>query len=164
MSPKMKEWLLFFWAILVGALCGFMFGIRAAHGDSAVLSFGPTLNGNTNPKMAGIGYEHTWANASLLAECRGIFSSPINGACGLTLSARVETSSGMFIRVGAGPAYYFRVDDRVSSNWNANLQGAVGLTQGGWAIGVLWVHYSNAGLVPPNLGRDFIGPVVEIGL
>ncbi len=134
------------------------------HFSHVVLSFGPTLNGNTNPKMAGIGYEHVWHEASLLAECRGIFSAEINGACAVVLSARVETLSGLFIRVGVGPAWYFRIDDRVSSHLNANLQGVVGLTSNGWAVGAGYWHYSNAGLVPPNLGRDYIGPVVEIGL
>ncbi len=134
----------------------------ADHVSHLVLSFGPTLNGNTNPKMASVGLESVWNESSLLAECRGIFSEELNGACEIVFSARVETLSGLFVRVGAGPAYYFRTDDRVSSNWNASLQAVVGLTQRGYDIGVGYFHYSNAGLKPPNLGRDFIGPVVEI--
>jgi hypothetical protein len=132
--------------------------------DSVVITLGPTLNGNTNPKMAGLGYEYTWGQGSLLPECRAIFSDPVNGACELVLSARVETHSGLFMRLGAGPAWYFREDDRVSSHFNFNLQGALGLTQNGWALGVVLIHYSNAGLVPPNLGRDYIGALVEIGI
>lgn len=137
-----------------------------ANADShLVLSFGPTLNGNTNPKMAGLGYELSLGReSSLLAECRGIFSDPINGACALVISARVETSSGLFVRVGAGPAWVFHTDDRVSSNFNFNLQGVVGVVAGGMIIGGGYFHYSNAGLTPPNPGRDFIGPVVEIPL
>jgi hypothetical protein len=133
--------------------------------DHLVLSFGPTLNGNTNPKMAGVGYELSWSEASLLAECRGIFSDPINGACSLVLSARVETVSGLFMRVGAGPGWVFHTDDRVSSKFNFNLQGVVGVVSSqDLVIGAGYWHYSNAGITPPNLGRDFIGPVVEIGL
>lgn len=156
------------WQLLVIFTLGVVLMVCAwpkkAKADQLVLSFGPTLNGNTNPKMAGVGYELFGKYNSLLIECRGIFASELNGACGLTLSARVATPSGMFVRVGAGPSWYFRKDDRVSSNLNANIQGAVGLFQDGWAIGLLYVHYSNAGTVPPNLGRDFIGPVVEFPL
>lgn len=143
----------------------------ASAADHLVLSFGPTLNGNTNPKMAGVGYELSWSEASLLAECRGIFSDPINGACSLVVSARVETASGLFVRVGAGPGWVFRTDDRVSSNFNFNLQGVVGVVSSqSLIIGAGYWHYSNAGLPVtgdspnPNLGRDFIGPVVEIAL
>lgn len=130
--------------------------------EHLVLSFGPTLNGNTNPKFAALGFEKIWDDLSLLTECRGIFSDPINGACSLVASARVETVSGLFMRVGAGPAWVFRKDDRVSSNFNFNIQGAIGITNQDVDIGLCYSHFSNAGLVPPNLGRDFIGPVIEI--
>lgn len=137
--------------------------------NDLVLSFGPTLNGNTNPKMAGIGYEYiTGDETSLMAECRGIFQSDFNGACALIISARVETPSGLFMRIGAGPAWVFRTDDRVSSNFNFNLQAVMGLAMHGWYLGAGYWHYSNAGLKladpNPNLGRDFIGPVVAINL
>lgn len=135
-----------------------------AWSDHVVLSFGPTLNGNTNPKMAGLGYEHTFGAGSLLPECRAIFSSEMNGACELVLSARVETPSGLFMRLGAGPAWVIRQDDRVSSHFNFNLQGALGLTHNGWDLGVGLTHYSNAGLWPPNEGRDFLGALIGVGL
>ena len=115
--------------------------------------------------MAGLGYERTLGESSLLAECRGIFSSPLNGACSLVFSARVETLSGLFVRVGAGPAWVFRTDDRVRSHFNFNLQGVVGLASvGGMDIGAGLFHYSNAGLWGDNLGRDFLGAVIEIGI
>lgn len=138
--------------------------LKCVHADHLVFSFGPTLNGNTNPKMAGVGYERVWNESSLLAECRGIFSSDLNGACALVFSARVETLSGLFMRLGAGPAWYFRRDDRVSSNFNFNLQGAIGLTHNGWDVGAGYFHYSNAGIWGPNLGRDFLGALIEVGL
>jgi hypothetical protein len=133
--------------------------------DHLVLSFGPTLNGNTNPKHASVGYEFPLSSAGeavLMPECRGIFSEGFNGACELVLSARVETQSGLFMRLGAGPAWYFREDDRVSSHFNFNLQGAIGLTASGLDLGIAYIHYSNAGLWGPNLGRDFLGVVIEL--
>src|SRR4051812_10557012 len=107
--------------IMIGA-CIFLFVVtlplHCAHADGLVISFGPTLNGNTNPKHASLGYEYTFGEGSLLPECRGIFSESINGACELVLSERVQTRSGLFMRLGAGPAWYFREDDRVSSHFN----------------------------------------------
>lgn len=141
----------------------------AAHADNLVLGFGPTLNGNTNPKAASLGYEYTFGEASLLSECRGIFSERLNGACEVVLSARVETTSDLFMRLGVGPAWYFYTDDRVSSNFNFNLQGCIGLTQDAVILGACWVHYSNAGIAfngapNPNLGRDFLSIMISIRL
>ena len=159
-------------AIFMACACLFLFivllPIQCVRADSLVISGGPTLNGNTNPKMAGIGYEYTFGEGSLVGECRGIFSEKINGACGLVLAARVETLSGLFMRLGAGPAWYFRTDDRVSSNFNFELMGCVGVVSNGVILGVCYIHYSNAGLPivdpNPNLGRDFIGALVQIPL
>lgn len=152
-------------------ICGFIFAwvvllmvAVTARADGIAISFGPTLNGNTNPKTAGLAYEYTFGEASLLGGCRGIFSEKLNGACSLVLSARVETASGLFMRLGAGPAWYFREDDRVSSNFNFNLLGCVGLTQSGVVLGACYAHYSNAGLWGPNLGRDFLEALIQIPL
>ncbi len=154
----MKIKVLIFAAVFLAFLLG---GIRHARAsDHLVVSFGPTLNGNTNPKTAGLGYEYGFGEASLLAECRGIFSEQLNGACGVVFSAAVETLSGLFVRVGAGPAWVFRTDDRVSSNFNFDLQAMVGATSGKNRLGACYIHYSNAGLPladpNPNLGRDFL--------
>jgi hypothetical protein len=165
------EWKQVFKGATIGLAMGMLWLLFATicKADDLVLSFGPTLNGNTNPKMAGIGYEFILGDeVSLMPECRGIFNSPLNGACALVLSARVETASGLFMRLGAGPAWVFRTDDRVSSNFNFNLQGVIGIAAKGWYLGAGYWHYSNAGLPiaypNPNLGRDFFGPVVAIHL
>lgn len=39
-----------------------------------------------------------------------------------------------------------------------------GPSQDGWDIGAKFQHLSNAGIVQPNLGRDFILACIEIGL
>ena len=127
--------------------------------DSILLNFGPTLNGNTNPKTAGIGYEIRFNESSVIGQCRGIFSEQLNGACSALYSASIITPGGVLLRIGAGPAWVFRTDDRVSSHFNFNLEAMLGFTAGKSAIGACLVHYSNAGLPladpNPNLGRDF---------
>lgn len=148
--------------VLFGIFLAFLLlGVRhASASDHLVVNFGPTLNGNTNPKTAGLGYEYGVDELSILAECRGIFSEKINGACGLVFSAAVETPSGLFISLGAGPAWVFHTDERVSSNFNFELRGMVGFTAGKSRLGGCYTHYSNAGLPladpNPNLGRDFL--------
>lgn len=135
-----------------------------AYADHIDLSFGPSLNGGTNPKFAALGYEKVFDPGSLLLECGAMFAGPPIGMCSLVLSARVETPTGLFVRMGVGPALVTRTDDRLSSIGEFNIQGAIGFSQGGWDIGLGYRHYSNAGLVPPNFGRDFWGGLIEIGL
>lgn len=135
-----------------------------AHADHLSISFGPSLNGGTNPKFAALGYEKVFDPGSLLFECGGMFEAPIIGVCSAVLSARVQTQGGMFVRMGVGPAFITHTDDRLSSIFEFNIQSAIGFTQEGWDIGIGYRHYSNAGLFPPNYGRDFFGGLIEIGL
>jgi hypothetical protein len=129
------------------------------------VAFGPSLNsGDTNPKAGQLGVEFHFNTSSLAVACAGIFESPLNGECDVIFSARITTKDGMFIRLGAGPAYFFRTDDRVSSNWNATIEAAIGFTQDGWSAGVKEKHGSNAGFVPPNFGRDWLLAFIEFGL
>ncbi len=154
----MKQFL-FVFALLYFVSCT----ARVAHADELVLGLGPSLNGSPHPAHASLGYERVVTlNFSILAEATGIFDVPFNGAGALLFNARVETGSGLFVRVGAGPMYVARTDDRISSNLNANLQAVVGVVANGFYIGGRWWHGSNAGFVPPNLGRDYIGAVVGI--
>ena len=152
----MIRWLKSLWPILLIP--------AASHGNQLAISFGPSLDGGTNPKYAALGYEFLGAMSSLLGECGGMFESQTNEVCMIVLSARVQTPAGLFTRVGVGPAVVFHTDDRLSSVGEFSLQGMVGLAQGGWDIGAKFQHFSNAGIVPPNLGRDFILACVEIGL
>jgi hypothetical protein len=138
---------------------------KVAHADEIVLGLGPSMNGSPHPAHASVGYERlVTLNFSILAEATGIFDAPFNGAGAIVFNARVETESGLFIRVGAGPMYVARTDDRISSNVNANLQAVVGVISKGFYIGGRWWHGSNAGFVPPNLGRDYIGACVGISI
>ena len=148
----------------VGILLFALLSGRLAWSDHLDLNFGPSLNGATNPKFAALGYEKVFDPGSLLLDCGGMFESPIVGMCSLVLSARVQSASGVFVRLGAGPGVITRTDDRLSSPFEFNLQGALGFTQDGWDVGLGYRHYSNAGLVPPNFGRDFWGALIEIGI
>ena len=137
---------------------------HSAHGNHIAISFGPSLNGGVNPKYASIGYELGWGQLTFLSECGAWFSEKRGYACAEVVSIRVETLTGLFMRIGAGPAWVSQVDDRLSSRFNFSLQSAVGLTHNGWSTGLKYQHYSNAGIVPPNLGRDFILALIEIGI
>jgi hypothetical protein len=133
------------------------------HADHVVLAFGPSLNGGTNPKMAQLGYEFLFDHSSLLTSCAAMFESETNGWCSAVVSARVQTSGGMFTRVGVGPAAIFHTDDRLGTIPEFNIQYALGFEQDGWDIGIIGNHLSNASLWQGvNQGRDFAALLVEI--
>lgn len=139
-----------------------LFSVPAFAVDHITVAFGPSINGTTNPKMGAIGYEKVLGNLSLKLHCGAIFSEKWNPWCALPISARVETASGLFMRTGVGPAFFKMTDERLSSRWQFNISTAVGLVQDGFAVGLEHDHFSNAGLVPPNLGSDHIMLIAEI--
>lgn len=130
--------------------------------DHLTLAFGPSINGSVNPKMGAIGYEKVLGNLSLKAHCGAMFTEKWNPWCAAVVSARVETTSGLFMRTGVGPAYFGHTDDRHSSRGQFNISTAIGLVQNGFAVGLEHDHFSNAGLVQPNLGSDHVCLVAEI--
>ncbi len=131
--------------------------------DHLTIAFGPSVNGNTNPKMGALGYEKVLGNLSLRAHTGFIFSDPWNHFVAGVVSLRVETAAGAYMRTGLGPAWFHHVDDRLSSRWEFNISTAIGLVDvGGAAVGLQHDHFSNAGLVPPNLGSDHVSLVVEV--
>ncbi len=138
------------------------FTCLSAKADHITLGFGPSINGDVNPKMGSIGYEKIWGNISIKPRCGAIFSSPWNGWCSVVVSTRVETVSGFFMRTGLGPAYFQRTSDRLSSRGQINMVTAIGMVQAGYAVGLEHNHFSNAGIVPPNPGSDSVCLVAEI--
>ncbi len=123
--------------------------------DIGYLSFGPSLDGTTNPKELALGFEKTWGELGLLTHCGLLFESGTNGYCAVPIGIHIETLSGVFVRAGVGPAYVFKISDpRISSHWNANIDFMMGFYQA-WAFFFFeGGHISNAGVVPPNLGDD----------
>lgn len=147
--------------VIAGAL-GFLTSKAFADADHITVAFGPSVNGNTNPKMGAVGYEKVLGNLSLKAHGGAVFSAPWNAFIAAVVSARVETPSGLFMRTGVGPAWFAHTDERLSSRGEFNISTAVGLVQDGFAVGLEHDHFSNAGLVPPNLGSDHVCLVAEI--
>jgi hypothetical protein len=122
--------------------------------DQLVIGFGPSLNGGTNPKALFLGDAHTWGEFSLISRCALLFEGETNGWCSVVAAVHIETPSGILVSMGVGPAWVIHTDDRISSNLNANIHAMVGAIQSGYAGGACYDHISNAGAVPPNLGRD----------
>lgn len=141
--------------------------IEARAGDYLTLGFGPSVDGETNPKMAALGYEKTWGEFSLYPHCGAMFEAQINGWCAIVPGVHVETTSGIFTRVGVGPSLFQHTDDRLSSNFEFNISFALGFIQGPVIVGIEGDHFSNAGLPivnpNPNLGSDHILLLIEIG-
>lgn len=142
----------------------FLLFAASAHADHIDISFGPSMNGNTNPKLVTLGYEKVFDPGSALVSCGAMFEDSTNFECSGILSARVQTTGGMFSRIGFGPSFITHTDDRLSSIFEFNIQYALGFEQGNWDIGVIGNHFSNAGIWPPNYGRDFLGLLIEVGI
>ena len=70
---------------------------------------------------------------------------------------RVQMTWGLFFEAAVGPGYVHALDARSSSHVNIFHDLGVGWLQNGYGLGLGFKHISNAGIVPPNLGRDFLG-------
>jgi hypothetical protein len=68
---------------------------------------------------------------------------------------RVAMPWGLFVEAYVGPGWVAITDDRNSSHVNIFHDVGIGWLQHGWGLGLGFKHISNAGVVPPNLGRDF---------
>jgi hypothetical protein len=161
----MRKEVRLFWGIFAVLSC--LGACSLARADDHInIALGPSLNGSTNPKFGSLGYEKTFGHGSLIAQCTAIFTAPIpTGACSLVLSARVQTPDGWFTRVGVGPGFVTRTDDRLSSIPEINIRYAFGIDEGGWEVGLEGAHWSNASIWGgPNLGRDFAGFFLGIHL
>lgn len=77
----------------------------------------------------------------------------INADVGLS----VISKSGIYAKIFFGPALITQPDDRLSSilEFNHDLEAGF-VDKRGVSLGVNYKHMSNAGLFPPNLGRDML--------
>ncbi len=76
---------------------------------------------------------------------------------GLSLGFQAATTDGLFARYSLGPSYVANTDYRLSSNFEFNHDFELGIRdKSGLEISIGLKHMSNAGLVPPNNGRDFV--------
>lgn len=135
-----------------------------ANAGTLHLSFGPSLNGTTNPKSASVGIAQKVAHLEILAQCSVIFDNPYFAACSLVPSVKVVTTTGFFVRIGTGPAYVTHTNDHVSTPFEVNIRYALGVENDGWEAGAEGSHYSNAGIKGANLGMDHAGFYLGIHL
>lgn len=79
----------------------------------------------------------------------------IIGFAGASLGVRTK-SPGIYASFFIGPAYVSQTDSRLASNFEFNNDLEIGVRDSrGLSIGVNYKHFSNAGLTPNNIGRDF---------
>ena len=140
--------------LVIGALI--IFWGHNAHADSVNIGFGPSMDGDTNPKYGSIEVEKDWGDFALVGNLTGIFAGPAFAVVSIIPSIKVVTPSGLFLRGGVGPAYTTQVNDRLSSPAQINIEMAGGLWNPMGEVGVKGDHWSNGSIVGggPNLGAD----------
>lgn len=139
-----------------------------SHADSLAMSFGPSLDGTIGEiKALQLGYEFQGQGGSfsLLLEGGGwnYDGEPIFFG-GVNAGVHVVTLDGISMRVGVGPSYASGTDDRISSQFNFHIQAKIGLQVTNFSTGLQFDHFSNAGLWPPNLGRDLLSVYIGFPL
>ena len=82
------------------------------------------------------------------------------GAVGVGI--RYKHKTGLYIKGTAGPALLSEEDEKLGSMFQFLLGASVGIQTDNVYGGIVYRHFSNAGLTDRNSGRDFIG--LETGL
>ena len=77
----------------------------------------------------------------------------------ITYMAGIEPrAKGYYVRYLLGPAYITNTDNRLGSNFQFTHELGVGVKDSrGVRLGIVYRHFSNAGLIQPNEGKDFCG-------
>lgn len=87
----------------------------------------------------------------------------IVGFGGASVGISVKSTSGVYAKVFAGPSLITNTDDRLSSILEFNDDIELGIRDSrNVCLGLDFKHFSNAGLFPPNIGRDFLLLKVQI--
>lgn len=69
----------------------------------------------------------------------------------------VVGKSGTFASVMFGPAWIQNPDSKLSGNFQFHPTFGFGIkNEGGYTLAFVWQHFSNAGIVLPNMGRDLL--------
>src|SRR5271166_4872721 len=116
-------------------------------GNALSLSFGPSLDDNRIGEKKAImaGYEFQWNDPK---------GETFFG--GANVGLHLVNPDGLSMRVGVGPAGLSQTGDRTSSIFEFHIQVRAGLDLDNFSTGFSFDHFSNAGLVPPNLGLDLL--------
>ncbi len=134
-----------------------------AWGSDLSISFGPTIDGTIGTqKVFMLGYEMQDGPLSLLLESGG-WNEPGGFAIfgGANAGLHIVAPSGMAMRAGFGPSLISQTDDRLSSLFEFHIQMKIGLEHDGYGVGLQGDHFSNAGIVLPNLGRDIVSLYIQ---
>ena len=103
----------------------------------------------------GLRYGDTWkvqANGGYwLAQAPGESASAYGSLQG---GLEVVGSSGLYCNFMIGPAWIQNPDAKLSGHFQFHPTFGCGVHAAGYSIGGQWMHWSNAGFIQPNLGRD----------
>lgn len=139
-----------------------------SYADSLALSFGPSLDGSIGEiKALQAGYEFygSGGSFSLVLETGGWnWQDSFTFFGGANFGVHVVSPDGISMRVGVGPSLISQTDDRLSSLFEFHIQAKVGLQVSNFSTGLQFDHFSNAGLWPPNLGRDLLSVYIGFPL
>lgn len=75
----------------------------------------------------------------------------------LAYGYRVELPWGPFVEASFGPGFITHTDSRLGSRFQLFHGLVLGIMRDGYGFGISGLHISNAGLIRPNRGRDFLG-------
>lgn len=102
----------------------------------------------------GIQYGDTWkvrANGGYWLSPGGVSS----GFGSLQGGVEVVGQGGAFAGILFGPAIISHHGGKLAGPFQFHLSGMAGMkNDAGYGVGMQWVHFSNAGIVQPNLGLD----------
>lgn len=73
-------------------------------------------------------------------------------------------STGYYATAAVGPSYISAPDELLGGHWQFCPEFGAGLKTEKAEIGLTWLHFSSAGLVMPNQGRDFLGIRIGVSL
>jgi hypothetical protein len=87
-------------------------------------------------------------------------TNQVQGAVGLvsaSIGVNTISTSGVYMKVFFGPCFNTQGDSRISGNFQFNNDIELGIKGiNSFSIGLDFKHISNAGLLSPNQGRDFL--------
>lgn len=138
------------------AIALLLFTTATARADS-FLEYGLGLNDNgTQTKLISAGYSAPWFLCfDYKLEGGGFIDKNFVAFATGNIGLVVKTSS-LYAKVFFGPALITEHDNRLTGAFQFNHDAEIGLQSEGYSIGINYKHLSNAGLMSPNAGRDFL--------
>lgn len=133
------------------------------------VKFGKGVSNSSHSDLISIGFRDKLFDVFVYQYEGGIWLDPSGGgrktSAILGASLGIEVKSGdLVFRSVHGPSFISTPDAYIGGYFpNFNHDVYLGLRdKNDYSVGVSYKHVSNAGLMPPNLGRDFVS--VDIGI